>query len=283
MRRQALRWWTVFLLGASSALLSTSASTVAAYVVVGSAARRTVGTVLRPPPVQHRRRRPPTPSAALGRMLAVRRGGGSRSSTSTQLEGMSALVATVDAFWKGSNPLVAAAVVCATKASLADLVAQRRQQRLQTAAATASAASRSSKLDFRRLLSFMTYGALYQGAVQELIYNNLYTYWFGSARTASVVAKKVLFDAFFHNALICIPMAYAVKSFVFQYSLKTGLQQYLDDVRYHGLLLKYYAIWMPVNAMIFTIVPPHWRITVMAVVSFFWMIILSTISSRSRE
>jgi hypothetical protein len=36
---------------------------------------------------------------------------------------------------------------------------------------------------------------------------------------------------------------------------------------------------LPVNAMIFTIVPTHWRITVMvmATVSFFWMILLSTI------
>ena len=127
------------------------------------------------------------------------------------------------------------------------------------------------------------YGALYQGMAQELIYNNLYTYLFGSATTPMVVFKKVLFDAIFHNALVCIPMAYAVKAFVFQYSLTKGIKQYIDDVRHHGLLFKYYALWMPVHALLFTIVPKHWRITVMATVSFFWMIILSTISSRARE
>jgi protein Mpv17 len=220
---------------------------------------------------QHRET--PTPNTRVWQVLSVRRGGA--------LEATPALVA-LDACWK-AHPLAAAAVVCATKASLADLVAQRRQQRLQTAATSNATAGESRKLDVRRMFSFMTYGALYQGVMQELIYNNLYTYWFGSARTAGVVAKKVLFDAFFHNALICIPMAYAVKAFVFQYSFFTGIQQYIDDVRHHGLLLKYYAIWMPVNAMIFTIVPTHWRITVMAMVSFFWMILLSTISSRVRE
>lgn len=140
-----------------------------------------------------------------------------------------------------------------------------------------------SKLSFRLIFLHFSPLSKLTGAVQELIYNNLYTYLFGSATTALVVTKKVLFDAVFHNALVCIPMAYAVKAMVFGYSLRTAIKQYIDDVRHHGLLLKYYALWMPVNAMIFTIVPTHYRITVMACVSFFWMIILSTISSRTRE
>ena len=233
--------------------------------------------VLPSEPISHSRhaslaRRPaqrhvqPSKSFTLSNILSIRRGG-----SSSQLE--STAFATLDAAWK-ANPLIAAAVVCATKASLADLVAQRRQQKVNAS---------PKKLDWRRTLSMTVYGAFYQGMVQELIYNNVYNYLFTSATTARVVIKKVLFDAFFHNALLCIPMAYAVRAFVFQYSLATGIRQYIDDVLHHGLLLKYYALWMPVNAMIFTIVPAHWRITVMAVVSFFWMIILSTISSRSRE
>ena len=217
-------------------------------------------------------------SNLIANVLAIRRGGSG--STTTELQSTAASVAAItaiDAFWK-AHPLIAAAVVCSTKACLADLVAQHRQQRKES-----TTAAKQKKLDIRRTISFVVYGALYQGMAQELIYNNLYTYLFGSATTARVVAKKVLFDAFFHNALVCIPMAYAVKSFVFNYSLATAIRQYIDDVVHHGLLLKYYALWMPVNAMIFTVVPTHWRISVMAVVSFFWMIILSTISSRARD
>ena len=197
--------------------------------------------------------------ARIGFPYSVPRGG-----SSTRLES-GALVA-INTFWK-AHPLVAAATVCATKASLADVVAQRSNE----------------KFVLRRTVAFLIYGALYQGMVQELIYNNLYSYLFGTGTNFAVAIKKVLFDAFFHNALICIPMAYAVKAFVFQYPIRKGIQQYIDDVVHHGLLLKYYALWMPVNAMIFTIVPPHLRISVMAVVSFFWMIILSTISSRKRD
>lgn len=208
--------------------------------------------------------------------------GGAVGSSSTALSGVSAVASTLDTFWKSQNPFVTAALVAGTKAVLADLVAQKRQQQQQPP--TDSPGKTATMIDRRRSLSFLIYGSLYQGCAQELIYNNLYTYLFGSATTAKVVVRKVLFDAVFHNALVCIPMAYAVKALVYgTYSVREAIKQYIDDVLHHGLLLKYYAIWMPVNAMIFTIIPPHWRISVMAAVSFFWMMILSTISSRKRE
>ena len=210
-----------------------------------------------------------------------------RRGDTTQLQATTSAAAAafsaIDALWK-ANTLISAALVCAIKATAADLVAQKRQQRAYADIdkTTSCSSNPEFKLSFRRTLSFAIYGALYQGMAQELIYNNLYTHMFGSGKTMDVVVMKVLFDAVFHNALICIPMAYAVKAFVFQYSLATGIRQYIDDVKNHGLLLKYYTLWMPVNAMIFSIIPTHWRITVMAMVSFFWMIILSTISSRVR-
>ena len=206
-------------------------------------------------------------SPGVGKVVSIHRGG----SSETELKSASTVFQAVDVFWKAQNPFVTAAIVAGTKATVADLFAQQRQK------------AKGTKFDYRRVLSFLVYGSLYQGCVQELIYNNLYNYLFGTATTAKVVVKKVMFDAVFHNAMVCIPMAYAVKSMIYRYSLKKGIQQYIDDVMHHGLLIKYYAIWMPVNAMIFTIVPPHWRIAVMATVSFFWMMILSTISSRKRE
>jgi len=198
---------------------------------------------------------PPSPSA---RHSVLLRGGADTALT------------LIDSFWKSQNPLVTAAIVAGTKATLADAVAQGRQ-------------GGDEPFDKRRTLSFLIYGSLYQGCVQELVYNNLYNALFGAATTARVVTQKVLFDAIFHNALVCIPMAYMVKAIVYRYSIVKGLQLYLHDVRKEGLLLKYYALWMPVNALLFSVVPPHWRIVVMATVSFFWMMILSTISARSQK
>lgn len=174
----------------------------------------------------------------------------------------------VDDFWQG-NPLLAGGLVCAVKAALADVVAQKLQV----------ASSSAAKLDFRRTFAFMTYGGLYQGVIQGLVFNNFYTYLFGNATTPIVVTKKVLFNAFVHDSLVCIPMAYIVKAIVFHYSVQTALQEYWKDVRYQGLLLKNHAIWIPVSVGLFTVVQPHYRTTVLAMVSFFWMILLSSISS----
>lgn len=178
----------------------------------------------------------------------------------------------VDGLWK-RHPFLAAALVCAIKAAAADLVAQRRQLFVE---------SENDKIDGRRTLAFVLYGALYQGMVQEFIYNNLYSRLFGDSPTISVIATKVAFDAVFHNALVCVPMAYIVKACVFRYPLQEGLRRYRDDVVHHGLLLKYYSIWIPVNFCVYAFIPKHWRITSMAMVSFFWMTILSTIASRKR-
>lgn len=197
------------------------------------------------------------------RSLQVRGGAAAVAST----EAVSSLFQTLDSLWT-SHPYIAACVVCAVKACSADWIAQR---------------GASQKFDFRRNLSFLLYGALYQGMVQEFIYNTLYTQWFGAATTLRVVATKVLFDAFFHNALLCVPMAYVVKAVVFGRSVGQGIRNYVYDVRNQGLLYKYYAIWMPTNFIIYSYIPKQWRITFMATVSFFWMILLSTISSRKKS
>ena len=46
------------------------------------------------------------------------------------------------------------------------------------------------------------------------------------------------------------------------------------------LLTKYWLLWTPVQFATFGVVPPQYRIAFIAVVSFFWLIVLSTISSR---
>ena len=50
---------------------------------------------------------------------------------------------------------------------------------------------------------------------------------------------------------------------------------------FSSLLWKYWAIWTPTQCLTFSIVPDHLRIPFIAVVSFFWLIILSNITSRA--
>lgn len=139
------------------------------------------------------------------------------------------------------------------------------------------------KLDFKRNLAFVLYGGLYQGCCQEFIYNNIFPAWFGTGISTKTVLTKVLFDLGVLTPLLCLPLAYLVKALIFQYTFKEGIRLYLEDVSEHGLLRKYWMIWFPVQCLTFGVVPQHYRIAFIALISFFWLIILSSISGRVRN
>lgn len=207
-------------------------------------------------------------------------------SSTTSLQSAAALVA-IDSFWR-SFPYVAAAITCGVKASAADFVAQRRQLKKRDDSATVASSeteessSSSKKIDLRRNIAYILYGSLYQGMAQEFIYNHLYPRVFGAGSSPSVVVAKVLFDSAVQTVFVTLPLAYTAKAIIFKYSFKEAMRRYIDDIKNHGLLKKYWSLWAPVNLFVFSIVPVHWRVSTMAFVSFFWLIILSSIASRQR-
>ena len=187
----------------------------------------------------------------------------------TQLEVWSQVLAAIDAFYH-TAPYATGAITCGAKASAADFIAQRRQRNF-------------SKFEKARNIAFLLYGAVYQGVAQEYIYNHCYTAWFGSSNQPIVVLKKVLFDLCVQTTLVTLPVAYLTKAAIFRYSIRQGLRQYKHDVVNNGLLKKYFALWGPVQCLTFSVIPEHLRISFIAAVSFFWLIILSTISARVQQ
>jgi hypothetical protein len=79
------------------------------------------------------------------------------------------------------------------------------------------------------------------------------------------------------------PIAYISKALIYRYSFKEAFRRYKEDIQEHGLLTKYFSLWFPVQCLTFSVVPEHFRVTFIACVSFFWLIILSSIASKSRE
>ena len=212
-------------------------------------------------------------------------------------------LSALDTFWQ-TSPYTAAALICGTKASAADMIAQKRdlrkreekkrEQEAVVAAANSTAAvvynpdlsttttEKSKKTtDWKRNIAFVMYGSLYQGCAQEFIYNHLYPVWFGSATSVTVVLTKVLFDLLIQTTTVTLPIAYLTKSLIYRYSFKEAMRRYVDDIKNHGLLKKYFLLWGPVQCITFGIVPEHYRVTFVAFVSFFWLIILSTIASKT--
>ena len=173
------------------------------------------------------------------------------------------------------HPYGTAFSVAALKGGLADAVAQRSEQ------AQVEKANQAVH-DHRRTLVFVMYGGLYQGMTLELLYNRLFNVWFGDNNALA----KLAFNQLVLTPLVTLPMAYIAKAIVFGKFLRQPgaiLKEYWYDVRYNGLLLTFWALWTPVDFLLFTIVPPAWRITFSACVSFIWTIILSRIASSTKE
>jgi len=160
------------------------------------------------------------------------------------------------------------------KASAADAVAQK-------SAAVATAVKERTPVDLRRNLAFLFYGGAYQGMFQEFLYNTVFPFLFGEGGGAIVAFKKVAFDMLVITPFLCLPIAYIIKALVFKQTFMTGINRYINDVKNNSLLKKYWMVWIPVQSLTFTIIPIHFRITFIAAFSFFWLILLSTIASKS--
>lgn len=210
-----------------------------------------------------------------------------RSMRTSELQSvMTSVAGALDSFCQ-TSPYAAAGLICGFKASAADLVAQKRQSKIMSRdddddddTNDEEESSETTATDYQRNLAFILYGSLYQGMTQEFLYNHMYPVWFGSGTGVSVVLTKVVFDLLIQTTLFTLPIAYLTKALIFRYSFQEGLKRYVDDVRDRGLLLKYFSLWGPVQCLTFGVVPEHLRVPFIAFVSFFWLIILSSISSR---
>jgi hypothetical protein len=182
----------------------------------------------------------------------------------------SSLFVQIDEFWQ-TFPYTAAAIVCGFKASAADFVAQ--------SSSSSSSTEDWMDLDWKRNISFRIYGSLYQGIAHEYYsFNHLYPLWFGTGTDIACVATKVLFNLLVQTTFVTLPVAYVIQSTLKEEGLDAAFAKYINDIMNHGLLSKCFALWGPVHCLTFSVV--HWRVTFIAVVSFFWLIIFSSISAN---
>eukprot|EP00542_Grammatophora_oceanica_P022776 CAMPEP_0194026644 /NCGR_PEP_ID=MMETSP0009_2-20130614/954_1 /TAXON_ID=210454 /ORGANISM="Grammatophora oceanica, Strain CCMP 410" /LENGTH=195 /DNA_ID=CAMNT_0038665461 /DNA_START=232 /DNA_END=819 /DNA_ORIENTATION=- len=189
------------------------------------------------------------------------------------------MTAAIGTFYE-TQPYLSAFLTCGFKASAADLVVQR-----QTPGQEAEESKdEKTKIDIPRNMAFLLYGGLYQGCVQEFIYNNVFPTVFGTDVTPITVLEQVAVDLLGLTPFLCLPVAYLVKAGIHhEQTLQEGLEKYVSHVEQEGLLFKYWAVWLPVQTLTFSVIPHHFRIAFIAVASFFWLMILSTISATETK
>lgn len=195
--------------------------------------------------------------------------------------------AVVNSFLE-SQPYLAAFLTCSFKASAADLVAQTKL----AATDDKSLSSEETKhFDLSRNLAFLFYGGLWQGMFQQFLFTTIYPSIFGVDHSSmAAVAPQVAFDTLFMGPCVFLPVCYTVKSFFasandgFSWdTVQSGLTKYRDDVTQAGLLQLFWSMWIPAQFLTFGVMPPHLRVIFVAMVSFFWVCALSTISSSSTQ
>mmetsp|Transcript_104485 Transcript_104485/g.204933 ORF Transcript_104485/g.204933 Transcript_104485/m.204933 type:complete len:229 (+) Transcript_104485:99-785(+) len=149
---------------------------------------------------------------------------------------------------------------------------------------------KKERYDFRRSAVFFTWGALYLGGVQYFIYVRLFAQRFFPGAVAfaakplrekladragqATVVKQVVLDQFVHHPFVLFPAFYQVKEFVEGGTPRDGFRKFWknwgEDCRVC------WSIWIPAFLINFSCSPLWLRVPFVAVVSFGFTILFST-------
>jgi protein Mpv17 len=179
----------------------------------------------------------------------------------------------VGAFYK-SYPALASFLTAAILAAAADGYAQHADECVK-------------KFDAKRNVAMILYSGIVSGVCVEFMYSSVFPIIFGADGAGGGgmhrAIRMTLFDECVNAPLLWLPPAYVAQAVVYRTSKRSAMRKYLTDVREHGLLTKYWSLWIPMSIINFSVVPLHFRVAFVAVVSFFWMIILSVVANRSSD
>lgn len=132
-------------------------------------------------------------------------------------------------------PFIAAFCVCAFISGFADFIAQKATM-MQFSKSSTSITPRP--FEYKRTLAFFLYGGVYEGCVQEFIFNHIYPLVFGSGTDVLTVSKIVMFDMIFTSPLICLPVAYIIKGAIYNKSIMHSMKSYGNDINKNSILQK---------------------------------------------
>ena len=185
----------------------------------------------------------------------------------------------INAFYL-SYPFISAVTTCSVKGFLADFIAQKRNS-----ADGDNNETKPTKVPFsyRRNAAYILYGGGILGVFCGIMYNAVYPFLFGGLDGIVQLIAIVTFDNFVTAPLLWLPPVYFVRAILYGDPLKSGFRKYIDDIKFRGLLTKYWSVWLPAQIVNFSFVPAHLRIAFMAGVSFFWLIILSCVSNSKKK
>ncbi|KAL7444792.1 hypothetical protein ACHAXH_006553 [Discostella pseudostelligera] len=169
-----------------------------------------------------------------------------------------------------SFPFAASFLTASILAALADAVAQYQDECI-------------TKFDAKRNLAMILYSGLISGICVEFMYSRIFPQIFrlsGKVNLLVHALKMTIVDECINAPILWLPPAYIFQAVLYRTSKREAVKKYILDVKTNGLLTKYWSLWLPMSFINFSIIPSHFRVAFVAVVSFFWMIILSIVTNR---
>ncbi len=176
----------------------------------------------------------------------------------------------IGAFYR-SYPALSSFLTAAILASAADGMAQYADECV-------------TKFDVRRNVAMILYGGFVSGLCVEFMYGSIFPVIFGNGGDGRGgfhrAIRMTLLDECVNAPILWLPPAYVAQAMMYRTPKREALRKYINDIVQHGLLTKYWSLWIPMSIVNFSFVPMHFRVAFVAIVSFFWMIILSIVANR---
>jgi protein Mpv17 len=137
------------------------------------------------------------------------------------------------------------------------------------------------EIDWRRLGTFAAFGCVWVGAGQYTIFNYVIPWAFPGVLAGKFVPamKGVAFDQLIHMPLMYLPIFYTIREFAFGTDgfntehVRGGLEKWQANL-FEDTVAQW-AIFVPVQCINFTLVPPRFRVPVIITAGFFWVMGLS--------
>ena len=181
------------------------------------------------------------------------------------------------------HPFAFGVTISTVKTSFSDLLVQK-------------VVEKRDEIDWRRNLVFASFGCMYLGGVQYVIYVPLFSKMFpNAARFAAMplkeklkdtrgmlnVVAQVFIDQCIHHPLLYFPVFYTTKDLVMaeEFSVMESLNEYKRNMK--DDLIALWKIWVPSTMINFAFMPMWGRIPWVAGTSLLWTCILSAMRGGS--
>lgn len=163
-----------------------------------------------------------------------------------------------------SRPFTLGFAVCFAKGVLADMFAQKVVERRE-------------RLDRRRVLAMALFSGAFCGCCYHCIFNVVFPRAFGTAKSLGAILVKTGADGVIVFPFLYMPVFYVINDAVRLGSLSGVIQRWVEEIS--GSMQEYVKVWPATMLCVFTIIPVELRVSFIASVSFFWLIVLSIIAN----